>query len=76
MCVEVALLITQSSFYREGQGSFLSSPKSHGEHGMCSLDLWTENSKAKRGTLSTMCPDEAGVGHEAQTCPWNRGDPP
>lgn len=36
-----ALLITPSSFYREGQGSFLSSPKSHGERGMCSLDLWT-----------------------------------
>lgn len=62
MYVWVALLITPSSFYREGQGSFLSSPKSHGDRGI----PWT----------CGPCPEEAGVGREAQTCPWNRSDPP
>lgn len=57
----VDLSMTPSSF-QKGRGGVVS-VFSKWECGMCSLDLWTmaENSKGKRGQLSAMCPEEAGV---------------
>lgn len=71
-------LIIPFSFQKGRTGVILSSPKPHGEHSICSLDLWTvaEDFRGKRGQFSAVCPEEAGVRCEVQTRPWNRNEPP